>query len=39
MEGGFQYEGGLPTETNEVDQTKNLATEMEPLDEIKPDKT
>lgn len=31
MEGGFQYEGGMPVQVNENDQTKHVATEVEPL--------
>ena len=31
MEGGFQYEGGMPVQVNENDKTNNLATEIEPL--------
>ena len=31
MEGGFQYEGGVPAQVNENDQTHNIATEVEQL--------
>jgi len=31
MEGGVQYEGGLPMDEQEADQTKNLATDADHL--------